>query len=118
MNPEFQVTVDEIGTTTVLRLSGNVDRSAGPAVEAAYQKTGNARHLVLDFGAASYINSSGIALVVSVLARARSEGRRVAAFGLSEHYREIFEITRLSDFIEICPDLESAVANAAPAGNG
>jgi anti-sigma B factor antagonist len=116
MNEYFQATVDQMGTTTVLHLSGNVDRAAGPAVEDAYQAAGDARRLVLDFTATSYINSSGIALVVSVLARARAEGRRVAAFGLSEHYREIFEITRLSDFIEICPDLESAV-DAAPAGN-
>ncbi len=69
---------------------------------------------MLDFTAAEYINSSGIALVVSVLARARSEGRSVAAIGLSDHYRQIFEITRLSDFIEVCTDLESALATGAP----
>jgi len=29
--------------------------------------------------------------------------------GLSAHYREIFDITRLSDFIELFPDLDGAV---------
>jgi anti-sigma B factor antagonist len=52
-------------------------------------------------------------LVVSVLARARAEGLSVAAFGLSEHYLEIFEITRLSDFIRICPDLDTAINQPA-----
>lgn len=116
MNEEFQATVEHLGATSVLHLSGNVDRAAGTAVEDAYRDAGQTRRLVLDFSATSYINSSGIALVVSILARARAEGRSVAAFGLSEHYREIFEITRLSDFIEICADLEAAV-EAAPAGN-
>ena len=59
-----------------------------------------------------YINSTGIALIVSVLARARAERRKVVASGLSAHYREIFDITRLSDFIELFPDLDRAVSAA------
>lgn len=109
MSAQFEVNVVEMGDTVVLHLTGDIDRAAGAAVEAAYEKVGGARRLVLDFTTTSYINSSGIALVVSVLARARAEGMAVAAYGLSDHYQEIFEITRLSDFIEICPDLTSAV---------
>jgi anti-anti-sigma regulatory factor len=45
-----------------------------------------------------------------VLARARAERRKVVACGLSAHYREIFDITRLSDFIELFPDLDGAVS--------
>ena len=66
--------------------------------------------VVLDFAAVDYINSTGIALIVSVLARARAERRKVVACGLSAHYREIFDITRLSDFIELFPDLDRAVS--------
>jgi anti-anti-sigma regulatory factor len=50
---------------------------------------------------------------VGLLARARKEHRTVRAFGLSEHYREIFAITRLSDFMGIYPDEDSAVTAAA-----
>jgi len=66
--------------------------------------------VVLDFAAVDYINSTGIALIVSVLAKARAERRKVVASGLSPHYREIFDITRLSDFIELFPDLDGAVS--------
>ena len=55
----------------------------------------------LDFGRVGYINSTGIALVVRLLADARRDGRTVRAVGLTEHYQEIFRITRLSDFMEI-----------------
>ena len=41
-------------------------------------------------------------------ARARAQGRPVSACGLSEHYREIFEITRLSDFMTILADEHDA----------
>ena len=60
-----------------------------------------------------YINSTGIALIVGLLARARAAKRRLLACGLSEHYVEIFAITRLADFISVLPDEESAIAEAS-----
>ena len=105
----------------VIELSGEVDGSAAAVLTAAYQNAvseatddgGALSTVVLDFGAVDYINSTGIALIVSVLARARAERRKVVACGLSAHYREIFDITRLSDFIELFPDLDHAVSQLA-----
>jgi anti-sigma B factor antagonist len=98
----------------VIELSGEVDGSAADVLTRAYQSavgTGaDPGTVVLDFAAVDYINSTGIALIVSVLARARAERRKVVASGLSAHYREIFDITRLSDFIELFPDLDHAVS--------
>jgi len=109
-----------IGAATVIELSGEVDGSAAETLTSAYQRAtadGPARTIVLDFVAVDYINSTGIALIVSVLARARAERRAVAACGLSPHYREIFDITRLSDFIELYPDLDDVVSRlTGPAG--
>jgi anti-sigma B factor antagonist len=39
--------------------------------------------------------------------------QRLIACGLSEHYREIFEITRLADFISLAAEEESALNEAA-----
>lgn len=66
--------------------------------------------IVFNFSGVEYINSTGIALVVGALAKARTAGRPVRAFGLSDHYREIFTITRLSDFMGIFSDESAAVA--------
>ena len=101
----------------IITLSGDIDGTAAGVLTAAYEQA-VAQHdpatLVLDLAAVSYINSTGIALIVSVLARARSQRRKVVASGLSDHYREIFDITRLSDFIELFPDLDHAVSQLAP----
>ena len=98
----------------IIELSGEVDGSAADVLTKAYQSAVGAQAdlgtVVLDFSAVDYINSTGIALIVSVLARARAERRKVVACGLSPHYREIFDITRLSDFIELFPDLDRAVS--------
>ena len=68
---------------------------------------------MLDFETVDYINSTGIALIVSLLGRARAEQRPVFASGLSDHYRHIFSITRLSDFIQIYRDVDTAVGDAS-----
>ena len=106
----------------VIELRGEVDGSAAAVLTAAYERAvqpgdrspatagADPGTVVLDFAAVDYINSTGIALIVSVLARARAERRKVVASGLSAHYREIFDITRLSDFIELFPDLDHAVS--------
>ena len=96
----------------VIDLVGDVNRGAEEALEAAWVQATDepADAVILNFESAGYINSTGIALIVSVLAKARAERRKVVASGLSPHYREIFDITRLSDFIELFPDLGRAVS--------
>ena len=73
--------------------------------------------MVLNFEAAGYINSTGIALIVGMLAKARAAGLPIRAYGLTPHYREIFEITRLADFLAINTDEESAVHGAEGSTN-
>jgi anti-sigma B factor antagonist len=87
-------------------LAGRLDREGDAALTAAYREAtaGGATALDLDFTDVAYINSTGIALVVRLLAEARRDGRTVRATGLSDHYREIFRITRLSDFMTIVDD--------------
>jgi anti-anti-sigma factor len=98
----------------VIDLAGDVNRGAEAALEAAWlQATAEpADAVVLNFEGAGYINSTGIALIVGLLARARATGMEVRAYGLTPHYREIFEITRLADFLAINPDEDSAVRGA------
>lgn len=69
--------------------------------------------VLLNFSDVDYINSTGIALIVGLLARARKSHRRLLTCGLSDHYVEVFEITRLADFMSIFPDEASALAGAA-----
>jgi anti-sigma B factor antagonist len=110
-------TVTAQGALAVISLTGEVDGAAAAVIDTAYDEaaaTGRSA-VLLDFSAVAYINSTGIALIVSVLARARAEGRRVVASGLSDHYRHIFEITRLSDFIQIFASVDSA-AREIPEG--
>jgi len=91
------------GDAVVIDLQGEINSLADAALDTAYTaaEQENLPRIVLNFAGVDYINSTGIALIVGLLARARAAHRPIAATGLSEHYREIFTITRLSDFMEI-----------------
>jgi anti-anti-sigma factor len=88
----------------VLELSGDVSAAAEEGLQLAYRDVAAEPVVVLDFAAVDYVNSTGIALIVGVLAEARKSGQEIRARGLAEHYREIFRITRLSDFMTILDD--------------
>ncbi|MCU1472888.1 STAS domain-containing protein [Amnibacterium sp.] len=92
---------EERGGTIVVHLSGRIDRDATTAFEEVAASTSAATDIELVFDDVDYINSTGIAIIVGLLARARSRRASVHATGLTAHYVHIFEITRLSDFIEI-----------------
>lgn len=102
---EFQATVRASEKGSVIELVGTVNRGAKEAMETAYEEASRQPGEVrLDFGKVDYINSTGIAVIVGVLAMARAEGRDVGAYGLNDHYKEVFEITRLADFMHIYED--------------
>lgn len=86
-----------------LRMAGDIDVRADEALADGYVRgaANEPSRMVLDFGAVDYINSSGIALIVRLLAEARRDHREVVAVGLSDHYQEIFRLTRLSDYLTI-----------------
>jgi anti-sigma B factor antagonist len=77
----------------------------------AYASTSGARKILLNFSNLEYMNSSGIGLLVTLLIRANRQGQHIAAFGLSPHYRDIFELTRLDEAIHIYDSEEAALSS-------
>jgi anti-anti-sigma factor len=112
MESVFEAKVSTSADGSVVIMTGTVNRAAKQILESAYDEAAsNPGRILLDFRGVDYINSTGIAVIVGVLAIARAEEREVGAFGLSDHYREVFNVTRLSDFMTIY-DNETAAAAA------
>lgn len=95
----------------VIDLRGEIDAQADDLLNQAYADAdrNGPEVIVLNFTDVEYINSTGIALIVGLLAQARKAQRRVVVFGLSDHYTQIFQITRLADFMDIFEDEKSAL---------
>jgi anti-sigma B factor antagonist len=111
----LEATVRQLNGTAIIDLCGDIDGTAEQVLNAAYAEAaaGNPAGILLNFSNVEYINSTGIALIVGVLAQARKAKRHLSTFGLSDHYTEIFQITRLADFMGIYPDEASALSQEA-----
>ena len=98
-------------TTAIVDLHGEINGFAEALINGAYAdaESRSPKAIVLNFTDVDYINSTGIALIVGLLARARASHTSLRAVGLSAHYVEIFQITRLSDYVELFPDEASAL---------
>ena len=99
---------------SVIDIQGEVSAFAEKVLMDAYAEasTPTTRTIILNFGGLEYMNSSGIGLIVTLLIRVNRQKQHLLAFGLSEHYRHIFEITRLSDAIHIYNSEDEALAAA------
>jgi anti-sigma B factor antagonist len=113
------VELDRAGTAAILRIAGDVTSASEAELMAGYGRAaeGGAGAVILDFSDLAYMNSGGIGLLVTLLVRAQRGGTRLLATGLSEHYRQIFLLTRLDEAIGI-HDTEAAALAAAGASQG
>jgi anti-sigma B factor antagonist len=101
--------------TSIIDVSGDLTAaSEGQLAEAFAAAAGDSvRTVVLNFERLEYMNSSGIGLLVTLLVRANRQRQKMLACGLTEHYRQIFELTRLDEAIAIHATEAEALAAAA-----
>ena len=99
----------------VIDIAGDITAASEDVLMDAYGRAAGdgVRAIVLSFAGLEYMNSGGIGLLVTLLVRAHRRGQQVLAFGLSDHYRQIFELTRLDEAVGI-HDSEAAALAAAP----
>jgi anti-sigma B factor antagonist len=96
---------------SVIDLQGELTAFAEDMLLDAYNLASDrgTRAIVVNFEGLEYMNSSGIGLLVTLLIRVNREKQKLLAYGLSEHYRNIFQITRLDDAISMHDSEEEAV---------
>ena len=115
--PQAQITMDVRRVdenVSVIDVKGELTAFAEGVLMDAYNQAsdGRVRAIVLNFEGLEYMNSSGIGLLVTLLIRVNREKQKLLTYGLSEHYRSIFQITRLDDAIGIHGSEEEAVRAA------
>jgi anti-sigma B factor antagonist len=90
-------------SVSIIDIEGDVSAFAEDVLMEAYSEASSptTRTIILNFNGLEYMNSSGIGLLVTLLIRANRQKQRMFAFGLSDHYKHIFELTRLNEAIGI-----------------
>ncbi|HJQ77676.1 MAG TPA: STAS domain-containing protein [Acidimicrobiia bacterium] len=95
----------------VIDVEGEITSFSDQQIAEAHEEAGDgASAVILNFEGLEYMNSGGIGLLVTTLIRAQRAGHALRAYGLTDHYRQIFTLTRLDEAISIYEDEASAVA--------
>jgi len=109
LNATIRKPVPEV---SVIDLQGEVTGQVENALMDAFAEASNGttKTIILNFNKLEYMNSSGIGLLVTLLIRTQRQKQDLVAYGLSEHYQEIFTLTRLDETIGIYGSEEEALA--------
>lgn len=97
---------------SVIDLQGEVTGQVEDELMDAFAQAsnGSTKTILLNFSELEYMNSSGIGLLVTLLIRTRRQKQNLQAYGLSDHYQEIFTLTRLNEAIGIYGSEAEALA--------
>ena len=98
--------------SNVLPLDGEIDLHVSPRVAMSLGQMIKKKpaKLVVDLSRVSYIDSSGLAVLIEGMQSVEEYGGMFALAGMQETVRSIFEIARLDQVFRIFPDVDSALA--------
>jgi anti-anti-sigma factor len=113
MNVDIQVTVRFERGATIIDLAGDVTTFAEEAINQAYHNASSdgAHNIIFNFREDDYINSAGIAILIGIVTEARKRDQRLLMTGLSAHFQKIFRMVGLTQYTDVYPTMEEALAS-------
>ncbi len=112
LDDALEITSRQRGNVTVIDIKGDITTFADAKITAAYAAAteAGAKRLVLNFHYSSYINSAGIAILIRIVTSSDRNAQKVAMSGLNDHFQKVFRMVGLSQYAEIYPTEDQAVA--------
>jgi anti-anti-sigma factor len=102
----FDITVEQRGSAVHLRLRGELDISTATRLEDDLQRIEAERPelIVLDLKELSFMDSTGLRLLITADARAREGGRELAIVQGNDMVQRVLRLTRLDERLHIVED--------------
>jgi anti-anti-sigma factor len=113
MSSSLRVETSMEPAAAVVELHGDVSADGEDAINGAYETAtadGNGTVLI-DLAGASYINTSGISVLIGVAMAAKKAGHRMLVCGASAHYKKVFDLVRFSSFVTMFDTREEALSS-------
>ena len=93
----------------IFQVSGEINISTSPELRKQFEKQ-TAKKVVVDLEKVNYVDSSGLATLVEMLKKTRSQGGSLGLSGMSDKVRSLFEITKLDKLFLIAKNQDEAVS--------
>lgn len=105
----MQVKTLNVDGVWVVEVDGEINLSTSQELKKFFEKL-PMKKVVVDLGHVGYIDSSGLATLVEMLKKVKSQGGSLGLSGMSDKVRSLFEITKLDKLFQIYPDQKEAVS--------
>src|SRR4051812_18659975 len=100
--PDFSVTVGRSRDAVRITVEGELDLATSPTLEAHLDAAADwGRAIVLDLSALSFLDSSGVALLLTVSRRAATDGWMLRIVGTPRRARDVLELCGLLDVLPL-----------------
>ena len=93
----------------VFQVNGEINISTSPELKKQFEKQ-PLNKVVVDLEKVNYIDSSGLATLVEILKKTKSQGGSLGLSGLSDKVKSLFEITKLDKLFLILRTQDEAVS--------
>jgi anti-sigma B factor antagonist len=110
--PAFGVTEERRGAVTVLHLAGEVDVAASGAVRARVDAAASGA-LVVDLGAVTFVDSSGLRELLRARLESDRLGGRLVLAAVPPVLERLLDLTGTASMFDIAPTLDAALGRAA-----
>ncbi len=107
MKTNFQ----QMGDYSIVEIEGEVDAEHAANLKRCLQQAteGIYKGLALDLSGVTFIDSTGLGILISLMRQLKEEGKALRLIGLTDEVRSIFEITRLHRVFELADNVEAAI---------
>lgn len=103
--------IDNADTATVIAPSGDVDVHTAPQLRSAIvdaEARGADCDVLVDLSAVSFMDSTGLGVLVGALARSREAGQRLVLVGVDGRIQRLLNLTGLDAAFELAPSVAAA----------
>jgi anti-sigma B factor antagonist len=98
------------GEITIVDLVGHIDLGSSPALrKTLLNSLKTTKHMAINLGGVTYIDSSGIASLLEVLREAKDSRKKLVLFGVAGTVLQVLELTRLTGVFEIFANEEQVL---------
>ena len=113
LDKKTETRLRRVGPAVIIDLRGDVTNRGQDAIRSAYEEAlqGEPERVFFNFGDTEYINTSGIAVLISLVIEAEKAGRKIGLFGMSTHYQKVFKLVRLPLFADMYESESEALAS-------
>jgi anti-sigma B factor antagonist len=112
---DLVITTDQVVGRSIVAVEGEVDIATAGELDAALSAeiAGGRHDLVVDLSQVSFLDSTGLGVLIKALKRTREADGSLAVVTDSQRVLKVFRITGLDSVVPLFPTLEAALAAQA-----